>query len=246
VTLDAKGYKKADVVSLGMTPVTLDYPAGPTERTKTAFFSIDKTNSQLPALVSMPPEKIIFSGNAKMNPLGNTGAMNNYLYGNSRFTGNLEVDVPLEFRLNDLQFADTVKNFMKDKNSGNNAFNPEDFDFLRIDLTAENGFPVGVSLTMILYNSGTHEHMFTVDGTDILKAAPVDAAGKVTAPASSSTSILVPKDFWTKINDADGIIFKFSMKTSFDGAQDVKIYSDYKINFTAALVLKPNIKFNLK
>ncbi len=31
--------------------------------------------------------------------------------------------------------------------------NPEDFEFLRIDITAENGFPLGVSLSIILYDS---------------------------------------------------------------------------------------------
>lgn len=244
VTLHAAGYKKTDVVQLGLAPVTLNFPAAPAERTKSDVFSIDKNNSQLAALISMPPEKVIFSGSAKMNPLGNTGARNNYLFGNSRFTANLEIEVPLEFRLNNLMFSDTIDNFMKDTNSGNNPFNPEDFDYLRVDLTADNGFPVGISLTMILYDSATHTNLFTVDGTDLLKAAPVDATGKVTGPTSSKTSILVPKDFWKKINDADRIIFKFAMSTTDNGSKDVKIYSDYKINFTAALVLKPNIRFN--
>jgi hypothetical protein len=80
----------------------------------------------------------------------------------------------------------------------------------------------------------------------VLTPAPVDANGKVTAPVSCSTKILVSREFWTSINKADKIIFKFSMKTTDDGSKDVKIYSDYKINFKAALVLKPDIKINMK
>jgi hypothetical protein len=163
MTLDAAGYKKSDVVQLGLAPVPLSYPAAPAERSKTDVFSINKTNSQLPQLVSMPPERIIFSGNAKMNPLGNTGDRNNYLFTDSHFLGNLEIEVPLELRINNLAFADTVDNFMQDTDTGgDNPINPEDFEFLRVDITAENGFPLGVSLSMILYDSASHVNKCTI------------------------------------------------------------------------------------
>jgi hypothetical protein len=246
ITLDAAGYKKSDVVQLGLAPVTLSYPAAPAERDKNDVFTVNKDNSQLPQLVSMPPEKIIFSGNAKMNPLGNTGTRDNYLFTDSRFLGNLEIEVPLEFRINNLQFHDTVDNFMQNtKTGGDNPIKPEDFEFLRVDITADNGFPLGVSLSMVLYDSASQAHVCTIDAADVIKAAPVDANGKVTAPLSTATSITINREFWNSINAADKIIFIFSMNTTDSGSKDVKIYSDYKINFKAALVLKPDIKFNL-
>jgi hypothetical protein len=245
ITLDAAGYRKSNVVQLGLTPVTLGYPAAPAERIKRDVFTINKSNSQLPQLISMPPERVIFSGSAKMNPQVNTGARDNYLFNDSYFLGNLEIEVPLEFRLNNLQFADTVNNFMKDQNTGNNPIKPEDFEFLRVDITADNGFPLGVSLNMILYDSASHSNKCTIDATDVLKAATVDANGKVTAPVSSATSITISQDFWKYINTADKIIFRFSMNTTNSSSQDVKIYSDYNINFKAALVLKPLLKFKL-
>jgi hypothetical protein len=245
ITLDAAGYRKSNVVQLGLAPVTLGYPAAPAERIKTDVFTINKSNSQLPQLISMPPEKVVFSGNAKMNPSGNTGARNNYLFNNSYFLGNLEIVVPLEFRLNNLQFADTVDNFMKDQ-TGDSPIKPEDFEFLRLDITADNGFPLGFSLNMILYDSTTHSNKCTIDATDVLKAATVDSNGKVTASVSSATSITINQDFWKYVNTADKIIFRFSMNTTNSSSQDIKIYSDYKINFKAAVVLKPVIKFDLK
>lgn len=246
ITLDAAGYKKSDVVQLGLAPVTLSYPAAPAERDKNDVFTVNKDNSQLPQLVSMPPEKVIFSGNAKMNPLGNTGTRDNYLFTDSRFLGNLEIEVPLEFRINNLQFHDTVDNFMQDtKTGGDNPIKPEDFEFLRVDITADNGFPLGVSLSMVLYDSASQAHVCTIDAADVIKAAPVDANGKVMAPLSTATSISINREFWNSINAADKIIFVFSMNTTDSGSKDVKIYSDYKINFKAALVLKPDIKFNL-
>jgi hypothetical protein len=36
----------------------------------------------------------------------------------------------------------------------------------------------------------------------------------------------------------------FTMNTTDGGSKDVKIYSDYRIRFTAGLVVKPDLKFN--
>jgi hypothetical protein len=58
---------------------------------------------------------------------------------------------------------------------------------------------------------------------------------------SCSTGIEITREFWEKVNDADQIIFSFTLNTT----DNVKIYSDYKIDFKAALVLKPDIRFNL-
>ena len=247
VNLQAKGYKLAETVDLGLSPVNLSYPAAPTQRDKDDTFIINKANSSLPELVSMPPEKIRFAGSAKMNPQGNTGARDNYLFKDSRlFLGPLEIEVPLEFRINNLSFADTMDNFLQMEDDEDFPFKPEDFEFLRIDVTAENGFPLGISLSMILYDSASHTNKCTVDATDILEPAPVGANGKVTAPLNCKTSIEITRDFWDSIGDADKVIFKFTLNSTDNGTKDVKIYSDYKIDFKAALVLKPDIKLKIK
>ncbi len=243
--LQATGYRKTKTVNLGLDPDTLKYPAAPAQRDITAVFTIDKSNSSLPELVSMPPEKIRFAGTAKINPKGNTGARNNYLFGNSRFIGSLEIEVPLEFRINNLQFADTVDNFLKSENSGDSPLRPEDFEFLRIDIAAKNGFPLGVSLSMILYDSVTGKNKNTITANDILKPAAVDGSGKATTPADCATSIEITKDFWNSIDAADKIIFMFTLNSTENGSKDVRIYSGYKINFKAALVLKPDIRIDM-
>jgi hypothetical protein len=245
INLKGTGYKADETVDLGLDPFNISYPAAPGERDKEGVFIIDKTNSSLPALVSMPPEMIRISGSAKMNPLGNSGSRDNYIFGDSRLFGSLEVEIPLEFRIIDLQFADTVDNFMRNEEiGGDSPAYPEDFEFLRIDIKAENGFPVGVSLSIILYDSGTKLNRKTIEAEDILEPAPVDNNGRVTEPKVSATSIDIKRDFWTSVNSADKVIFKFSMKTTGDGSRDVKIYSDYKIGYKASLVLKPDIKLN--
>jgi hypothetical protein len=130
---------------------------------------------------------------------------------------------------------------MKD-DSGDSQVNIENFGLLRVDLNASNGFPLGISIKMSLYDSVTNEEKATVDATDLLKPAPVDNTGKATGKTESKTSIELTQDFFKSVNKADKIIFSFALNTT--DAKDVKIYSDYSIDFSAALVVRPDI--NLK
>lgn len=247
-TLNATAKRNTQTVNLGLIPATksLLSPVGaPVTRDIAGTIAINKTNSSLPALISLPPEEIVFSGSAKMNPAGDpTHLRNNYVFGNSRFLGSVEVEIPLEFRFNNLQFTDTVENFLKDSGTDDNPIKPEDFQLLRVDLTAQNGFPLGVSIKMKLYDPVSKTVKSTIDATDLLKAATVDANGKVTGPVESVTKLEFTREFFSMVTKADQIIFQFTLNSTGNGASDVKIYTDYRIGFTAALVVKPVIKFN--
>jgi hypothetical protein len=243
--LNASGKKNLETIDLAYSPIVLDYPAAPAERKINSSFAIDKDNSAISQIVSMPPEYMTYSGTAIMNPAGNSGLRDNYIFGNGSLTASVEMEVPLEFRTANLQFADTLENFLKEENDNDdNSFKTEDFKLLRVDLTAENGFPFGASLKMSLYDSETGIVKATVDAADIIKAAPVDVTGKAKGMTPTATKIEFTEDFFRNINKSDRIIFRFSLKTAEDGTRDVKIYSDYRIKFNAALVLKTDI--NLK
>jgi len=246
IDLDAVGYKGNDSVDIDLYPEILGYPNAPSERDVNDSYTINSANSQLPELISMLPGKIRFGGSAVMNPDGNTGSRDNYIFGNSRFLGDLEIEVPLELRINNLHFADTVDNFMQDAEIDEESpVTPEDVEYLRIQFTAENGFPLGISLTMSLYDSTSASIKSTIDATDILEAASVDSNGRVTEPAECSTELEITSEFWDAINDADKIIFNITLVTTDDGTKDVKIYSDYYIEYRAALQVKADINANL-
>ena len=247
VDLQATGTRSGRApVSLDLDPFILGYPRFPAARDKDTLIKVDKQNSNLAGLVSMLPEKIVIKGGAEMNP-SPVISMNNYVFGGSRFIGDLEVEVPMEFRINNLQFADTVDNFMKnDDPDEDSPFNYEDFEYLRVDLTVENGFPLGVSVGMALYDTIARDTLYPIIAENLLAPALTGANGAVTTPTTSKTSIIIRESFWKSINDAHKVIFNFALNTTDNGSKDVKIYSDYGIDFKAALVLKPNLKFNLK
>ena len=244
VDLKATGFKADETTDSGFDLIELSFPAAPEERDIRGSFVFDKSNSSLPALISMPPHRVVFRGTARMNPQGNTGNRDNYIFGNSRITGSLDVDIPLELRMNNLQFTDTVDNFLRiDETDKENPADPDDFEFMKINIHAENGFPAGVSVSLILYDSESGINRSTIEAKEVLKPAPVDNNGLVTAPAESSATIEITREFWDSVDQSDSIIFKFTMNTTGDGSKDVKIYSDYRINFTASMVVKPDLKF---
>jgi len=243
IDLKAAGKRGSETVNLDLLPFFIAYPIYPEKRDIDSFLDINKSNSKLPQLISMPPEEISFSGSAKMNPEGDpTHLRNNYVFGDSRFLGSIEVEVPLEFRINNLQFTDTVDNFLNETDS-DSPIKPENFELLLINIYAKNGFPLGVTLKMSLYDSANKIIRSTVDATDLIKAAPVDASGKSNGTTETNTTIELTETFFGNVNKSDKIIFRFGLNTSENGSKDVKIYSDYHIEFKAALVVKPDIQF---
>jgi hypothetical protein len=242
--LRASGKRQTSTIDLELDPVELNHPADTLQAPVSSTFIIDKNNSSLPELISMPPEMIWFSGKTVMNV--STEYAHNDFTTDRTLTGSVEVNIPLEFRMNSLQFTDTTENFLADLFDEGSSLNWADFELFRVDFDVKNGFPWGVSLKMDLCDSITHEKISSIESPNVLTPAPVDSNGKVTEVAVSAASLTFTQEFFNSIERSDKIIFRFTMNTSENGTKDVKIYSDYKIDFTASLVLKPDIRINLK
>ncbi|MBE0674134.1 MAG: hypothetical protein IH591_05695 [Bacteroidales bacterium] len=242
ITLNGVGKKNDQTVDLDLDPFVLSYPVYPA-RDMADQFIINKLNSKLPELISMPPTSIIFSGGAGLNPEGNSGARDNIIYGDSRFVAALEAQVPMDLWINNLQFADTLENFMKPKDE-NSDFSPEDLQYVRLDLTVTNGFPLGVSVQIILHDSITPRDIYTLDVPGIIEAAPVNTSGRVTSTTEKVNMIVLEKEFFEAARIADEVIVVFTLNTTGSGSQSVKIYSDYSISFKAGIVVRPDLIVN--
>lgn len=245
LNLNVTGKNGTKTVNLLLPVISLLKPDIPVQTEVTSSFIINNSNtsSTLSDLVSLPPNKIDLSGTVKaIHELKGTPA--DYVIGANRLLGSLEIEIPLELKLTNLQFCDTLKNFLKSDNS-DDPLKPQDFKFLRVNISAQNGFPLGASLKMSLYNSTKKAILKTVNATGILEPAPVDSNGKADGTTDSGTTIEFTTDFFSSVNDADKIIFWITLNTTGTGTQNVKIYSDYHFIFNAALVVKPDISLNL-
>jgi hypothetical protein len=244
VTFNAVGKRGLTSIDLDLAPFTLSRPADVIEHQVSDTYVIDKNNSALPEIISMLPETIEFSGSALMDIPDKKSMNDEIIIDNDHLIGSLEIEIPLDFSLSNFQFTDTVDNFLADAFDEGSKFNWDDFELFRIDFDVENGFPLGVSLSMDLYDSINLQVLSSVDASDILKPAPVDNNGKATGITVTATSIEFTEEFFNSVNPADNIIFRFTVITTDNGSKEVKIYSDYRIDFKASLVLKPDI--NLK
>jgi hypothetical protein len=243
VNLIASGSRGSKSVDLNVAPFPLALPNIPVEQEISSIYIIDKSNSNLQSLVSLPPEVINFTGTVTLRTSAKSSQTDIFVLGSNQLLGSLELEIPLELKVNNLQYKDTVNNFLNDKGK-DNPVSPEDFQFLRINFNAKNGFPLGASLKMELYDSLNSAIKSTVTADGILDPAPVDSNGKATGVTESSTTIEFTKEFFGQVNKADKIIFTFTLQSSGDGSKAVKIYSDYRISFNAALVVKPVINLN--
>ncbi len=235
----ATGKNSSEEIDLERAPVDLLYPSTTDVRDAEGFFTIDKTNSELPSLVSMLPNEIIFSGSADSNPDGNTEA-NNIIFGDSRFIAGIEIEVPMEFWINNLTLTDTIDNFFL---SDDGDESPLDMiSDLELRMYIENGFPLGGAFSLTPYDSISDIKSTAVLGSDdFFDPAEVDGNGRVTSSTEKSTVISMTDQFISDAGEYDKMILSFTLFTPNSATQDVKIYSDYNIKFSAAISLKADV-----
>jgi hypothetical protein len=244
ISLEATGKNRDKTAGLNLSPFILDYPVSPVDDIE-SLFTIDRNNSSLPTLISLPPSSIVMSGAAKINPAGNTGLRDNYVSGDSRFVASIEAMLPMDIWINNLQFADTLDNFLKPETDDDEEFSPEDLDYVRLDLMVENGFPLGLSVQIVLHDSVTGTDLYTLDVPGIIDPAEVSTStGRVTSPVEKTTPVELEKSFFEAAETADKMILVFTLNTTNSPSQSVKIYSDYSISFKAGIVVKPDIILN--
>ena len=242
INLKASASRSKTTINLNLLPFGLVKPNIPVQQPVSAVYVIDKNNSNISDLISLPPEIINYSGTVTLTASTKSDSGETDALAPPHLTGSLEIDIPMELKINNLQYTDTVDNFIKnDKPGSDNPADPANFDLLRVNLSAKNGFPLGVSVKMSLYDSSTKTIKSTVDAVGILTPAPVDSNGKVTGVSESTAVIEFTQSFFSYVNKTDKIIFRFTLNSTGAGTQNVKIYSDYRLNFNAALVVKPDI-----
>lgn len=242
IDTEIKGMNDEEEVALERDPIDLDHPDSPDNREVSSSFTVDKTNSSLPELISMLPYEIEYYGSASINPDGEP-MEDNIIFGDSRFIADMEVEIPMEFRMANLQLSDTTDNFLVSDDPEEE--NPIDMlEELIFDLYVENGFPLGVSVMMQLYDSTSMTVLEALDTGELWSPAPVDANGRVTGPSTGHKDIEFTPSFLDAALEADKIIFTFTLNTTDSGTKDVKIYSDYSIVFGVAVKVKANIDLN--
>ncbi len=200
-------------------------------------YPLNSSNSNVKAFIENLPNKIIYSMNGQINPLGNVSGNNDFVYYGYGFRTDLEMDIPFAFAATNLRLQDTVEVSFSDMNES------ENINHGQLTLRATNGFPFDADLQAYLCdaNNVITDSLFSIPS--VVVSANVDASLKVTSPTLSQLYIPIDHEKIHKLRGAKYIIFKMRLNTAsqIPSAQVIKIYDYYKMD----LVLTADINYSV-
>jgi hypothetical protein len=230
--------------SLDAPPMRMDCPAGRNDPPAEGVLAFTRDNTNIVELIDLRPLTIIYGGGARMNPDGFLG-WDNFVSASSSLVAGLEVDVPLEMRLQDLALTDTLENPLQSDNTDTSEFSLQDLDYLMLYLGTDNGFPIDLSIRMYMYDSLTHVVRDSVLFGKILEAAPVDDGGRVTETVTTRQQVRLEGSQLKALEEVNALILVVTFNTSAAGTQEVKIYTDYTLGFRLAVATALDYDFDM-
>ena len=250
VALDVNGISGKGVTQkLNGPAFTIPYPTTQTQGNVNGTFVFDKTNSELPKLISLPPTKVAFGGSAQPDTTGAFNRNNDFIKRNTGITVGFEMDLPFSLKTSDFTLSDTMNNpffdVRTDGSLGNfllgKDFDSSNVDFLDLIVKMDNGIPFDGNLFMFFADKdGIIKDSITTP--KFIQSAIPDANGRTIKNTVTVNSIRLTGQNLAAIqrNNLSKMIFKFQISTYANGTQAVKIYSDYKskIGLSAKIKLK--------
>ena len=178
---------------------------------------IDRETSDVVEFIALPPASIKIEAGALKNPEGDTGVPN-FITSESRFLMGMDIDLPLELRLTDLQFSDTL----------DLGIDPDDADIVErvvLSIDVSNRFPLGAELDLSLYDSVNNRVVHTFETIMLLDAADVDANGFViSGPGkSSSAEVEITGATVEHLREAGHLILSARLNTGRHDGQQVPV-----------------------
>jgi hypothetical protein len=206
------------------------------------ILSNTNTSNTLSNVINQHPKKMIYKVNAQANPNGKPVAPNtNFSLDTSRVTIDLQIDLPLYGTAKNMLLRDTARISM--------GTNIDQAEWILFRIHAVNGFPIDMGLQAYFTDSVSAANQYNVLDSlispyqIIMPAAGVDASGKVNSPTTQTTDIKYDKTRLAGIKKATKLIIQGKFNTTNNGNTNVKIYSDYKLDFQVGVEAQIKTKF---
>jgi hypothetical protein len=136
----------------------------------------------------------------------------------------MEINLPLEGRVNGLVFQDTIPFTFRDV---------QELRELELRTFITNGFPIDVKMNVYFAdaNNSIIAKLYETDAEPIIVAASTDASGKSVTPGYDETSTVVPFSLISKLGNVSKIFVKaVTATTDAASGKNIKLYSDYRID----------------
>jgi hypothetical protein len=207
------------------------YPTLPDEigQTKNTSFSFTKDNSNIDVVLGSRPIALDYDVDAITNP-DNVTAIRGFITDSSRYTVNVEVELPIYGRSSAYTVIDTVDvDFASYENLSEMEFK----------VFAENFLPLNVDIQAYFQdeNGAVIDSLLSQPNT-LVAAAPVDDQGEVIAPAKHILYIPIAGARLDNLKAARRIILNAAFSTYNNGAKSAKVYADQKVNIGVGLRFK--------
>lgn len=212
--------------------LTIDFPKlNEVGQTKTSIGTFNTSNSSIRNVMALPPLKFNYIGDVTTN-VGLPNSTNNFLTDSSKISFDIETRIPMSFSSSGFGLIDSFNNEATTGDGMKNVLRAE------LVLRITNGFPLGGDFKLYFVDTaGTRLDSVILENS--LIAAPVDASGKVTQLAAQTISrINLAGNLLENVKKSKKIYVLPLFKTSNNGSQFVKIYSDYNINVKVGMNVK--------
>lgn len=219
--------------SASLNPPVFEIPVRANIKAKAATKTIvfDKQNSNIVNFIALPPtSQISYNGQVNFNPTNLVTTQNpNFLDVDDTLSINMVMELPMELKISNLEFKDTVS---VSKGNYDNLDNAE------LILNAKNGIPLDVEIQLFFIDTLEHIQLGSSKKMKILTAAQVDASGVIT-PVQSSQTFSLDAGEMDNLSRANGIIFSGTVSSPSGGTGVAPIMADSKIELN--VVIKSNV-----
>ena len=212
----------------------------------TGKVTMDKNNSNINQATTLKVEKIDYSTQISFNPNGNTGPRNS-INANDILKVTCFLEIPMDGTANNFSFQDT---FDLDLTGGIDSIDYVKEVLLRFNTT--NGIPLNLGMQGVLLNANKMPvaQLFINTPENLIVSATVDNNGNVLNTTNKITDRIIAKPEYKALVQAGVkyIVFKAFASTANNGAANVKIYENQKLNLRlgAKVTMDNNVTIYLK
>lgn len=198
-------------------------------------FEINSANSNLVQILANSPKRLVFDIEGVTNPKAEDTLLVNFLQPASRIDTYVEMKIPMELKLENLEQTDTISL------GGGIDISDVDSAFLRVHTL--NELPFSALLSMDIQDS-VNNSLHEVSNNLIIKAPFINVNGFVTDPSGATVDIPLSKEGLDALSVGSHIVMKVLLNTPKSvTSRDlyVKFLGDYSLEIKVGIGGKLNV-----
>jgi hypothetical protein len=202
--------------------------------TATTNINIDKTSTNVIAVLSSNPTSIIYGMTGTLNPGGPT---TNFITDSSSISVSMDLDVPLYGSVSGFVIKDTISFPVE-------AFANVLSATLRTNITSEYPIEADVQMYFLDANYLVLDSLFSTGYQVVVPSSTIDLNGELVSASTKQTDMPVDEAKVEMLKGAKYIVIASKLATANNGATAAKFYSTYKMNVKLGVLA--TVKIDIK